>query len=129
MLDNLSSWLEFVFGGDMPAKPLLLAQVAARAAVVYIVGLLLVRIGKSRLLSRATALDVILLVVVGSLLSRGINGSASLSGTITACAVLVALHSLITSVTSPSTAASRQCESTCQCPKACPSRPESTESR
>lgn len=89
-------WLEHVFGGDSPAHPLLLGQVAARAIVVYLIGLILVRLGKSRLLGSATALDVLLVVVLGSLLSRGINGTASVSGTTTACAVLVILHWLMT---------------------------------
>jgi uncharacterized membrane protein YcaP (DUF421 family) len=92
MWNVLRLWLEFLFGGDMPTQPLLLGQVAARALVVYLLGLLVVRLGKSRLLSGATALDIILAVVLGSLLSRGINGTASMSGTAVGCAVLVALH-------------------------------------
>jgi uncharacterized membrane protein YcaP (DUF421 family) len=93
---SINLWLESIFGGDAPAHPLLLGQVAARALVVYLIGLTLVRLGKSRLLGSASALDIILAVVLGSLLSRGINGTASVSGTATACAVLVALHWLIT---------------------------------
>src|SRR5262249_39795396 len=41
-------------------------------------------------------LDMILAFLLGSLVSRGITGSAALSETIVACAVLVALHSWIT---------------------------------
>lgn len=92
MWNELNSWLTVLLGGDFPEKPLGLGQVAARAGVIYLLGLLLVRFGKSRLLSGATALDVVLVVVLGSLLSRGINGNASLTGTIMACAVLVAIH-------------------------------------
>jgi uncharacterized membrane protein YcaP (DUF421 family) len=80
------------FGGDSPEQPLALGQVAARAAVVYLLGLLLVRVGKSRFHGRPSAIDVVLGFVLGSLLSRGITGSASLSGTFVASAVLVAVH-------------------------------------
>ena len=49
-----------LFGGDAPESPLAWGQIAARCALIYIAGLLLVRLGKSRLLSRTTALDLIL---------------------------------------------------------------------
>jgi uncharacterized membrane protein YcaP (DUF421 family) len=80
------------FGGDAPQQPLALGQVAARAAVVYLLGLLLVRVGKSRFHGRASAIDIVLGFVLGSLLSRGITGSASISGTFVASAALTALH-------------------------------------
>lgn len=80
------------FGGDVPEQPLALGQVAARAAVVYLLGLFLVRVGKSRFHGRASAIDIVLGFVLGSLLSRGITGSASISGTFVASAALVALH-------------------------------------
>ncbi len=59
---------------------------------MYLAGLVVVRIGKSRLISRTTSLDVILGFILGSLLSRGITGHASISGTIVASAVIVAVH-------------------------------------
>ncbi|MCE5267284.1 MAG: DUF421 domain-containing protein [Planctomycetaceae bacterium] len=96
MIDAVGSWLMFVFGGDAPVRPLAVGQVAARALVVYAIGLTMIRLAKSRLLGNATPLDVVLAVVIGSLLSRGINGAASISGTAAACAALVALHWLVT---------------------------------
>jgi uncharacterized membrane protein YcaP (DUF421 family) len=84
--------LSQLFGGDSPASPLRWYQIALRGAFVYLVGLVLVRLGKSRLLSKATPLDVILAFVLGSVLSRGINGTASLSGTVVAAATLIGLH-------------------------------------
>jgi uncharacterized membrane protein YcaP (DUF421 family) len=98
MGNDMAQVLETIFGGDAPQQPLLYGQVAARACVVYLIGLALVRIGKSRLLSHATALDVILAVILGSLLSRGITGSASISGTTVACVMLIAVHWFLTAV-------------------------------
>lgn len=84
--------LRTIFGGDAPDLPLHWGQVAARAIVVYLAGLLIVRLGKSRLLSRATPLDVILAFMLGSILSRGITGSAAISHTVVASATLVLAH-------------------------------------
>jgi uncharacterized membrane protein YcaP (DUF421 family) len=95
----LSRWDDFmllVFGGDIPQEPLQLHQVAMRAVVVYLVGIAIVRIGKSRSIARATAVDVLLGFILGSLLSRGITGHASMSGTAMASAAIVATHYVIT---------------------------------
>jgi uncharacterized membrane protein YcaP (DUF421 family) len=88
--------LNQTFGGDVPREPLALYQVAARAALVYLVGLTVVRIGKSRGIGRLTSLDIILGFILGSLLSRGITGHASLSATAVGSVALVATHWLIT---------------------------------
>jgi uncharacterized membrane protein YcaP (DUF421 family) len=88
--------MTWLFGGDVPEARLELHQIAARAAVVYLAGILVVRCGKGRLIGRATALDILLGFILGSLLSRGITGHASLSGTAIATSTLVALHWLFT---------------------------------
>jgi uncharacterized membrane protein YcaP (DUF421 family) len=93
---SVGAAFERIFGGDYPPERLETYQVAARAAVVYLIGLVVVRVGKSRLISRLTALDVILGFILGSLLSRGITGHASISGTAVASAVLVLMHWLFT---------------------------------
>lgn len=92
---SLSSVLSYVFGGDFPRDPLLLHQVAARAMILYLGGLAIVRLGKSRIITRMSPLDVILGFVLGSLLSRGMTGHASLSGTLIASAAVVGIHWLL----------------------------------
>lgn len=99
MLTSIAEVLEAVFGGDAPQHPPALYQVAARAAVVFLIGLAIVRIGKSRLLSRLTGIDVLLGFILGSLLSRGITGNASISSTAVASATIVLLHSALTKAT------------------------------
>jgi uncharacterized membrane protein YcaP (DUF421 family) len=95
-MNELSELLSRVFGGDIPAAPLGLTQVFARGVLVYLMGILVVRLGKSRLVSRTTSLDVIVGFILGSLLSRGITGSASLSATLVASAAIVASHWFLT---------------------------------
>lgn len=89
-------WVQFLFGGDFPESRISLLHVVTRAALVYVMGLALVRLGKSRLIGRVTSLDVLLGFILGSLLSRGITGQASLSGTFFSSAALVGLHWLLT---------------------------------
>src|SRR5262245_43342780 len=98
IVQGLGEFLRDVFGGDYPVEPLALHQIAARAAIVYLAGLIVVRIGKSRLISRATSVDVILGFILGSLLSRGITGHASISGSLMASAVIVAVHWGLTAI-------------------------------
>jgi len=98
LVQSIGNILHAIFGGDYPVDPLAWHQIAARAAIVYLGGLVVVRIGKSRLISRTTSLDVILGFILGSLLSRGITGHASISGTILASAVIVAVHWVLTAV-------------------------------
>jgi uncharacterized membrane protein YcaP (DUF421 family) len=98
MPSSILEVLHWIFGNDAPDGQLAWRQIIARAAAVYIAGLVIIRVGKSRLLSRATPLDVILAFILGSVLSRGINGSAALSGTIVAAAALVVMHWLFTAL-------------------------------
>lgn len=81
-----------LFGGDAAQSSLTWGQLAARAAIIYVAGLLLVRLGKSRMLGRASPLDVILAFILGSMLSRAITGTAAISDTIIATGSLVLLH-------------------------------------
>jgi uncharacterized membrane protein YcaP (DUF421 family) len=90
------SLIDQVFGGNTPQFPLTAYQVAARACIVYVAAVIIVRAGKSRLLSRATSLDVMLGFILGSLLSRGMTGHSALSDTFIAAIAIVAIHWLLT---------------------------------
>src|SRR5437762_7876298 len=76
------------------ARPeeLTFVQISLRGVVVFIATLIMVRLGHKRSLSRKTAFDAILLVILASVLSRAINGSASFFASIGASFVLVVLH-------------------------------------
>lgn len=63
-----------------------------RAAIIYGFTLLVVRLGSKRFLGKATAFDVIMGIMIGSVMSRAINGSAGLLATAAAGGVLVGLH-------------------------------------
>jgi uncharacterized membrane protein YcaP (DUF421 family) len=96
MVYQMGGWLHYLFGGDVPDDPLQIHQVMARAVAVYLAGLAIIRIGKGRSIGRITPIDVLLGFVLGSLLSRGITGHASLSGTVASSTALVAAHWVLT---------------------------------
>lgn len=73
-------------------------DVSMRAAIVYIAGLAIVRVGKRRLMGRATAIDMILAFILGSLFSRAMNGGAPVIATLVAGAILVLVHWGVTAI-------------------------------
>lgn len=84
--------LRSIFGPAPLHEGITALHMAGRAVIAYAGGLVLVRLGKNRLLGRTTAFDIILAFLLGSLLSRAINGGAPMVGSLAAAAVLVALH-------------------------------------
>ena len=67
-------------------------EMVLRAILVYVLALVLVRLGSKRFLSQATAFDVIVAIMLGSVLSRAINGSAPFVPTLLARGALVGVH-------------------------------------
>ncbi len=69
-------------------------QMGLRAFIVYIIGILLVKLGEKRFIGKNTAFDMILGFILGSVLSRAITGNAPFFQTIGAGVILVGIHSL-----------------------------------
>ena len=67
-------------------------QMALRTIMIYAVTLVIIRLGSKRFLSEATAFDVIVGIMLGSVMSRAINGSAPLFPTLLAGVVFIGLH-------------------------------------
>lgn len=91
MADVTQAFEEFL-GLGVEAFDLTIWQMLIRAVIVYLALLLLVRTGEKRFLGRHTAMDFILAIVIGSVLSRAINSSAPLFTTIAAGAALIGMH-------------------------------------
>ena len=75
-------------------------QMALRTILIYVFSLAIIRFGSKRFLSEATAFDVIVAIMLGSIMSRAINGSAPFVPTVVAGAVLVGAHWLLAFLTS-----------------------------
>jgi uncharacterized membrane protein YcaP (DUF421 family) len=81
--------LDSVFG---PTGNITWAQECARAALIFVYGLVLVRIAGRRVFAQWSPLDIIVAIVTGSTLSRALTGNASLFGTLAATTLLMVLH-------------------------------------
>lgn len=94
-LADIQELLNQAFGLDQDPAEVLYWQLILRALLMYLVALALIRAGKSRLFGKNAAFDVILGVILGSVLSRGINGVAPFFGTMALGVALIALHWLL----------------------------------
>ena len=79
----------------LSANDLSVAQVGLRAVVVYFVLILFVRIGKKRFLGQATAFDAVLIILIGSVASRGVSGTAPFVASLAATLGFIAVHWIV----------------------------------
>ncbi len=70
-------------------------QECARAVVVFVYGLVLIRAGGRRVFGQWSALDIVVAIVTGSNLSRAMTGNAALFGTLAATTLLIVVHGLL----------------------------------
>lgn len=90
-------WQQFdeFLGLGRPIEQVGVVAMVLRTVLVYVASLVLVRLASKRLLAKASAFDVIVAIMLGSILSRAINGSAPLLPTLAAGAVLLAMQRLL----------------------------------
>jgi uncharacterized membrane protein YcaP (DUF421 family) len=91
-MNALQNFFLTLLGPDGKATELTLLQISIRGFFIFVIGLALVRIGDRRSLSEKTAFDAIFIVLIGSMLSRAINGTAPFFTTIAAGIVLMVIH-------------------------------------
>ena len=70
-------------------------QMSARAGIIFLFGLVLVRVAGKRVFGKWTALDIVVSIMIGSNLSRALTGNAPFVETLIATAVLIGLHSVL----------------------------------
>lgn len=67
-------------------------QMGLRGALVFVLAIFIVRYGDRRIFGKNSALDIILGIILGSILSRAITGNSPFYETIFTTGVLVGLH-------------------------------------
>lgn len=87
----MNAWEQFFGSGDH----LTTLQMTIRAICMFFITLLLIRLSGMRTFGKASAFDVIITIMLGAILSRGITGGASFVGVVLAATVLVIIHRLI----------------------------------
>jgi uncharacterized membrane protein YcaP (DUF421 family) len=90
--------LEQIIGLGKEARELDMGEMAVRAAIIYIVTLAIVRLGKKRFMGSGTAFDMIVGIMLGSMASRALTGNAPMIPTMTGAAVLVFMHWLFSGI-------------------------------
>jgi uncharacterized membrane protein YcaP (DUF421 family) len=84
-----------ILGLSLKSEQLGYGHMAARAALMYLLLIIVVRNAKKRFLSNATAFDFILTVMIGAVAARAMTGGAPFFPSILAVVVMVAIHWLI----------------------------------
>ncbi len=92
MAETIWTELQALLDLGVPSEGADAGAMALRTVLVYAVMLVLVRLGSRRLLAKPSAFDVIVAIMVGSIMSRAINGSAPFVPTLVAGAVLLFMH-------------------------------------
>jgi uncharacterized membrane protein YcaP (DUF421 family) len=93
-MNAIYDFLAPILGLDVQPKDLTFLQISLRGIVVFIATLVMIRLGNKRSLARKTAFDAVLVVILASVLSRAINGSAAFFATLGGGLVLVLVHRL-----------------------------------
>ena len=95
-MSTLASFLDVALGlSAVKAEELSTLQVGVRAILVYLILIAYVRVGKKRFLSQATAFDAILVIIIGSVASRAISGTAPFFASLAAAFMLIVMHWII----------------------------------
>ncbi len=92
MLDTISSAIDAVLGLSLKSEQLGYGHMAARALLMYLLLVVIVRSAKKRFLSNATAFDFILTVMVGAVAARAMTGGAPFFPATVGIVVMVILH-------------------------------------
>jgi uncharacterized membrane protein YcaP (DUF421 family) len=92
MVEALRDQIQSFLGVGAGAEHVAAAQTGLRTVLVYALTLALVRIANKRFLSEATAFDVVVAIMLGSIMSKAVDGSTPLHLALLAGAVLLGMH-------------------------------------
>ena len=93
-MNTFSQLLHTLLGIGTEPRALTFLQVSIRGVIVFIATLIMMRLSSKRSLAEKTAFDAVLIVIIGSMLARAINGSEAFFPTLGTGFVLVFLHRL-----------------------------------
>jgi uncharacterized membrane protein YcaP (DUF421 family) len=85
-------WIQLLFG---EGKDLNALQMTSRAVVLFFIALALIRIAGIRTFGKKSAMDNVIIIMLGSILSRGVVGASPFFPTVTGCLAFVLVHRLL----------------------------------
>ena len=86
------NWIHSIFG---EGKDLEWYQVMATALAMFLLALIILRIGGMRIFSRKTGFDDIVTVMLGAILSRGITGAMPFFNALAGGAMIIIVHRVL----------------------------------
>lgn len=92
MIPHFTQSLTTLLGLHTSVHQLTYWQMTLRGIVVFVSGLLMVRLSDRRFFAKRNAFDLILAFLLASMLSRAVNGSGPLPETLVTAFAMVALH-------------------------------------
>jgi len=92
-------FVDHIMGLSLKSEQLGFGHMAARAVVMYLALVIIVRAAKKRFLSRATAFDFVLAVLLGAVAARAMTGGAPFFPSLLALVILAAIHWLVSALT------------------------------
>ncbi len=93
-METFYNYVGPVLGLGLEPKQLTFLQISLRGIIVFVATLAMIRLGHKRSLARKTPFDAVLIVILASVLSRAINGSAAFFATLGGSIVIVLVHRL-----------------------------------
>ena len=90
----MNAWEDFFGKGE----GLTAMQMAVRAVCMFFITLILIRLAGMRTFGKHSAFDIIVSIMLGAILSRGITGASPFGGVVAAAAVIVIIHRLLGSL-------------------------------
>lgn len=99
VLSTFAETVDRLLGLHEQAKDLGFSEMAARSLIVFCFAVVLARVADRRFMGRSACFDFMLGVILGSVLSRGINGQAAFFPTLGASALLVIFHRIVGTLT------------------------------
>ena len=85
-------WIQLIFG---EGKDLNALQMSSRAVVVFFIALGLIRIAGVRTFGKRSAMDNVIIIMLGSILSRAVVGASPFIPTVAGCLAFVLVHWLL----------------------------------
>jgi uncharacterized membrane protein YcaP (DUF421 family) len=91
--NDMQFWLDVVFGSS--AEVITWWQMSLRAVVIFIYGIIIFRFAYKRMFGQSTDFDIVVVVLIGSTMSRTLTGNSRLLPTLAATTLLVVLHAVL----------------------------------
>ena len=85
-------WISNAIGPDQAVEQLNALQMVLRAFLVFVFLIFAIKLAKSRFMGKNAAFDFVIVIMLGSVVSRAVNGNAPFFPTLAASIAIILLH-------------------------------------